>query len=131
MNIQPVIDTINDMTEPDDYLLPLPYDSGLNYMTNRRNPVKVTQFYLFSLSKQEELDIIQEIIQKQPLIVIDEKMFVYAEFPQPSLSKIFNWEPERNIVTWREVYPDFWEFIDTNYQCDNQIRPAWSICTIK
>lgn len=131
VNIQPVIDTINNITKPDDYLLSLPYDCGLNYMTNRRNPIRVTQFYLFSLSKQEELDIIQELIQKQPLIVIDEKMFVYAEFPQPSLSKIFDWEPERNIVTWRGVYPDLWEFIEANYQCTDQIHPDWSICEMK
>jgi len=128
-NIQPVLDIINSMTKPEDYLLPIPYDSGLNYMTNLRNPVKVTQFYFFSLPKQEELEMVRDIDQKKPLIVINEKMSVNAEFPQPVLLDIFRWEPKRHVVAWREVYPDLWEFINTNYDCNEELYPNWSFCT--
>ena len=128
-DIQSIIDMIQNITHQHDFLLALPYESGLNYMTNRINPIEVTQFYHLNLPKEYIEKIIYDIAKKKPLIVINERNSQVPDFLVPSLSIMLSWDTSYMTspqVAWRNTYPTLWAFIENYYRCVYQ-TPDWSI----
>jgi len=128
-NIQSIINMIMNKTNEHDFLLALPYESGLNYMTNRINPIEVTQFYYLNLPKEYIEKIIFDIVENKPLIVINERNSQVPDLLMPSLSIMLSWDTSYMTsppIAWRNTYPTLWKFIEKNYRYVYQTS-EWSI----
>ncbi|MBN2101782.1 MAG: glycosyltransferase family 39 protein [Candidatus Aenigmarchaeota archaeon] len=114
-------------TKKDDFLLALPYHEYLNYITSRRSPSKITQFYILKLSNEYEKELIEILRSKKPYIAIDEKYSYFAGYIYPNFGYFLNWEPMfYEIQQWRLEYPELWNYINENYKLQNTTRQNWT-----